>query len=187
MIQISLEIRFGWDQKLQRWEFERILHTPQFTQQELALSPRVWLVSGGAKGVTADCLLVLAKHSPDTFILLGRSALEEEPAWSLKVLDEELKEAALKELKSKGEKVTPKLLNQVVKQIQSSREINQTILKLEELGSTAVYVQADISDQVAFGRADQAHNKGLWPDNGPYSRGWGSCGSEAGTEVDSRV
>ena len=27
----------GWDQKLQRWEFERILHTPQFTQQELAL------------------------------------------------------------------------------------------------------------------------------------------------------
>ena len=143
----------GWDQNLQRWEFERILHTPQFSQQELALSPRVWLVSGGAKGVTADCLLALAKHSPDTFILLGRSALEEEPAWALKVLDEELKEAALKELKSKGEKVTPKLLNQVLKQIQSSREINQTILKLEELGSTAVYVQADISDQAAFGRA----------------------------------
>ena len=44
----------GWDQNLQRWEFERILHTPQFTQQELALSRRVWLVSGGAKGVTAD-------------------------------------------------------------------------------------------------------------------------------------
>ena len=143
----------GWDQNLQRWEFERILHTPQFSQQELALSPRVWLVSGGAKGVTADCLLALAKHSPDTFILLGRSALEEEPAWAFKVLDEELKEAALEVLKSKGEKVTPKLLNQVLKQIQSSREINQTILKLEELGSTAVYVQADISDQAAFGRA----------------------------------
>ena len=156
----------GWDQNLQRWEFERILHTPQFTQQELALSPRVWLVSGGAKGVTADCLLALAKHSSDTFILLGRSALEEEPAWAFKVLDEELKEAALEEFKSKGEKITPNLLNQALKQIQSTREINQTILKLEELGSTAVYVQADISDQAQFGRAIKPIIKQLGPITG---------------------
>ena len=141
----------GWDQNRQRWEFERILHTPQFTQQELALSPRVWLVSGGAKGVTADCLLALAKHSSDTFILLGRSALEEEPAWAFKVLDKELKEAALKELKTKDEKATPKLLNQMIRKVKSTREINQTIHKLEELGSTPVYVQADISNRSAFG------------------------------------
>ena len=96
---------------------------------------------------------------------MGRSALEEEPAWALKVLDEKLKEAALKELKSKGEKVTPKLLNQVLNQIQSSREINQTIFKLEELGSTAVYVQADISDQAAFGRAI----KPIIKDSGPIT------------------
>ena len=65
----------GWDQHLQRWEFERILHIPQMSQQELPFSSRVWLVSGGAKGVTSDCLLALAKQSPDTFILLGLSLI----------------------------------------------------------------------------------------------------------------
>jgi len=28
----------GWDQNLQRWEYERVLHIPQFTQQELPFS-----------------------------------------------------------------------------------------------------------------------------------------------------
>ena len=141
----------GWDQHLQRWEFERILHIPQMSQQELPFSSRVWLVSGGAKGVTSDCLLALAKQSPDTFILLGRSALEEEPAWAFEVLNQDLKEAALKELKSKGEKATPKLLNQMIKLVQSNREINHTIQKLKELAATPVYVEADISSQSAFG------------------------------------
>ncbi|MFZ8920225.1 MAG: hypothetical protein ACO20P_12305, partial [bacterium] len=85
----------GWDQNLQRWEYERVLHIPQLSQQELPLSSRVWLVSGGAKGVTSDCLLALAKLSPDTFILLGRTILEDEPAWASEVPDKDLKEAFL--------------------------------------------------------------------------------------------
>ncbi|MFZ9095700.1 MAG: SDR family NAD(P)-dependent oxidoreductase [bacterium] len=141
----------GWDQNLQRWEYERVLHIPQLSQQELPLSSRVWLVSGGAKGVTSDCLLALAKLSPDTFILLGRTVLEEEPAWASEVPDKDLKEAVLNEFKTKGEKATPKLINQMIKQVQASREINFTIQKLKELGATPVYVQADISNHSALG------------------------------------
>ncbi len=141
----------GWDQNLQRWEYERVLHIPQLSQQELPLSSRVWLVSGGAKGVTSDCLLALAKLSPDTFILLGRTVLEEEPAWASEVPDKDLKEAVLNEFKTKGEKATPKLVNQMIKQVQASREINFTIQKLKELGATPVYVQADISNHSALG------------------------------------
>ena len=141
----------GWDQNLQRWEYERVLHIPQLSQQELPLSSRVWLVSGGAKGVTSDCLLALAKLSPDTFILLGRTVLEEEPAWASGVPDKDLKEAVLNEFKTKGEKATPKLVNHLIKQVQASREINFTIQKLKELGATPVYVQADISNHSALG------------------------------------
>ena len=141
----------GWDQNLQRWEYERVLHIPQLSQQELPLSSRVWLVSGGAKGVTSDCLLALAKLSPDTFILLGRTVLEEEPAWASEVPDKDLKEAVLNEFKTKGEKATPKLVNHLIKQVQASREINFTIQKLKELGATPVYVQADISNHSALG------------------------------------
>ena len=141
----------GWDQNLQRWEYERVLHIPQFTQQELPFSSRVWLVSGGAKGVTSACLLALAKQSPDTFILLGRTALAEEPAWASEVHDKDLKEAFLKEITNKGEKATPKLINQMIKQVQASREINRTIQKLKELRATPIYVQANISDQSGLG------------------------------------
>ncbi len=141
----------GWDQNLQRWEYERVLHIPQLSQQELPLSSRVWLASGGAKGVTSDCLLALAKLSPDTFILLGRTVLEEEPAWASEVPDKDLKEAVLNEFKTKGEKATPKLVNHLIKQVQASREINFTIQKLKELGATPVYVQADISNHSALG------------------------------------
>ena len=141
----------GWDQNFQRWEYERVLHIPQLSQQELPLSSRVWLVSGGAKGVTSDCLLALAKLSPDTFILLGRTVLEEEPAWASEVPDKDLKEAVLNEFKTKGEKATPKLVNHLIKQVQASREINFTIQKLKELGATPVYVQADISNHSALG------------------------------------
>ncbi|MDG2197749.1 MAG: SDR family NAD(P)-dependent oxidoreductase [SAR324 cluster bacterium] len=141
----------GWDQNLQRWEFERVLHVPQLTQQELPLSSRVWLVSGGAKGVTSDCLLALAKQSPDTFILLGRTALAEEPAWASEVPDKDLKEAVLKKITNKREKTNPKLINQMIKQVQASREIIRTIQKLKELGATPIYVQANISDQSGLG------------------------------------
>ena len=141
----------GWDQNFQRWEYERVLHIPQLSQQELPLSSRVWLVSGGAKGVTSDCLLALAKLSPDTFILVGRTVLEEEPAWASGVPDKDLKEAVLNEFKTKGEKATPKLVNHLIKQVQASREINFTIQKLKELGATPVYVQADISNHSALG------------------------------------
>ncbi|MGA1121203.1 MAG: SDR family NAD(P)-dependent oxidoreductase, partial [bacterium] len=83
--------------------------------------------------------------------LLGRTVLEEEPAWASEVPDKDLKEAVLNEFKTKGEKATPKLINQMIKQVQASREINFTIHKLKELGATPVYVQADISNHSALG------------------------------------
>ena len=70
----------------------------------------VVLVTGGAKGITADCSVEIAKYSKCSLILIGRSVLQEtEPEWALgKLTEEELKTSALISFKSKLQKVTPK-------------------------------------------------------------------------------
>ncbi len=49
----------------------------------------VFLVSGGAKGITAKCTIRLAQKHPCKFILLGRSELtESEPEYVQGCFDE---------------------------------------------------------------------------------------------------
>ena len=57
----------------------------------------VFLVSGGARGVTAECVVKLAETKPCNFILLGRSLLEDEPEWAKSVGEDKvkLKQAAM--------------------------------------------------------------------------------------------
>ena len=88
----------------------------------------VFLVSGGAKGVTASCVLELAKHTQCKFILLGRSELNEtEPEWAASCADETaLKQAAMLELKNSGEKPTPVLVEKFISPVLSQREVLQT-------------------------------------------------------------
>ena len=60
----------------------------------------VFLVSGGARGITADCVIDLAKAYKSSFILLGRTDISgEEPLWAKSKDGNDLKMAALNELK----------------------------------------------------------------------------------------
>ncbi|MFN4955268.1 MAG: beta-ketoacyl synthase N-terminal-like domain-containing protein, partial [Aphanizomenon sp.] len=43
---------------------------------------QVFLVSGGAKGITAQCVIKIAQEYQCKFIILGRSSAEPEPVWS---------------------------------------------------------------------------------------------------------
>ena len=58
-------------------------------ERATSLTPAgVWLVSGGAKGVTAQCVIRLARQYHAKFILLGRSELAgAEPEWASGVTD----------------------------------------------------------------------------------------------------
>ncbi len=51
---------------------------PPKPRAALPISP-VWLVTGGGRGVTADCTVELARRTGGTFFLLGRSGLTEWP------------------------------------------------------------------------------------------------------------
>ncbi|CAA0124072.1 Phenolphthiocerol synthesis polyketide synthase type I Pks15/1 [BD1-7 clade bacterium] len=108
----------------------------------------VFLVSGGAKGVTAHCVIRLAKEYHSKFILLGRSRFDaNEPTWAAGIADEaELKKAAMQALIAAGDKPTPVKVQQFIKPILANREIAGTLAAIEQAGGQAQYVSADVTN-----------------------------------------
>lgn len=108
----------------------------------------VLLVSGGAKGITAECAIRIAEEARCRFILVGRSALlEAEPEWASGIQDAaQLQNSALAFFQKKGEKATPKMLQGAMGDVLSSREINSTLERIREHGGQAVYISADVTD-----------------------------------------
>ncbi|WP_022941396.1 type I polyketide synthase [Psychromonas hadalis] len=125
----------------------------------------LFLVSGGAKGVTAHCVIRLAQTYKSKFILLGRSKYESnEPSWANGVTDEvALKKAAMQHLIASGEKPTPVAVNNFIKPVLANREIGQTLNAIQNAGGVAEYVSADVTDKVAVQNA-VAPITDLWGD-----------------------
>ncbi len=115
-------------------------------------SSSVVLVSGGARGITAQCVIKLAERAGCKFILLGRSGLEENlPHWAKNGHSEaELKRFIMEDLVTRGQKPTPQSVQSLYRRITSSREIEDTLTKIRQAGGQAEYVQVDITDQRAL-------------------------------------
>jgi NAD(P)-dependent dehydrogenase (short-subunit alcohol dehydrogenase family) len=114
----------------------------------------VFLVSGGAKGITALCVMKLAKRYRCRFILAGRSAIVPEPDWAKNVNDEaQLKRNALEYCKTTGKSPTPKLIQNMVRQVLSSREITETLQVVHHAGGLAEYISVDVTDFSALKNA----------------------------------
>jgi acyl transferase domain-containing protein len=112
-------------------------------------SSSVVLVSGGARGITAQCVIHLAARSHCKFILLGRSGYDEiEPDWARNVADEvELKRRIMGNLQAGGEKPSPSKIQKVYKSIQSGREVGETLRSVREAGGQAEYLSVDITNR----------------------------------------
>jgi acyl carrier protein len=110
----------------------------------------VIVVSGGARGVTAACVIEWAYETQATFILLGRTPLEPEPAACAGVTDDAgLKRALLADAKARGVTLTPAALGKLASKVQAGREVRETIARVQEVGGRAVYVTASVTDAVA--------------------------------------
>ena len=109
----------------------------------------LFLVSGGAKGVTAHCVIRLAQTYQSKFILLGRSKYESgEPSWANGITDEvALKKAAMQHLIASGEKPTPVAVNNFIKPVLANREIRLTLDAIQAAGGIAQYISADVTDK----------------------------------------
>lgn len=111
-------------------------------------SSSVVIVSGGGRGITAQCVIYLAQQYHCKFILLGRSQiLDPEPEWSLSCQDEsELKRQIMQHLATQNEKPTPKKVQSLYQQLCQSREIKQTLSEIEKVGGKAEYCSVNVTD-----------------------------------------
>ena len=117
-------------------------------------SDSVVLVSGGARGVTAQCVAELARQYHCRFVLLGRSSLAEpEPSWAEGCNDEsQLKRQIMQAMLAREQRPTPVLVEQAYRRIRAHREILATLQAVREVGGEVDYVSVDITDREALGQ-----------------------------------
>ena len=124
-------------------------------------SDDIWLVSGGGSGVTAASIIGVANASQKagaTFLLLGRSKLDEETSGWLDWSDDKLNQRKM-ELResliatSESGKVTMVEWNNAWTKLTRSMDIYRTINEIEATGNNAEYHSANVRDTEAISAA----------------------------------
>ncbi|MDP3541309.1 MAG: SDR family NAD(P)-dependent oxidoreductase [Elusimicrobiota bacterium] len=105
------------------------------------------IVTGGARGVTAECALALAKAFKPRLVLVGRSPLPgTEPAEYASAANE----SALRSLIAKSSSgLSPKEIGARAKDVLAAREIRSTLSRLTAAGAEARYRAVDARDAAA--------------------------------------
>ncbi|MCI4645145.1 MAG: SDR family NAD(P)-dependent oxidoreductase [Hyphomonadaceae bacterium] len=111
-------------------------------------TPGVWLVSGGARGVTSDCVLALAERlGGGTVLLAGRSPIAPWPEGIADTGDlKALRLALIEKARAQGEKPLPKEVDRAARAALAGREIRATLAGLQACGVRAEYLQLDLGD-----------------------------------------
>jgi NAD(P)-dependent dehydrogenase (short-subunit alcohol dehydrogenase family)/acyl carrier protein len=118
-----------------------------FTPTEaMPFGPRdVIIVTGGARGVTAEVAVELARNGA-TLVLLGRSPEpQSEPADIAECRDD----VALKRKLASRANATPRQIDAEVKTILAAREVGKTLERVSSAGGRAVYRTVDVRDRDA--------------------------------------
>ncbi len=113
------------------------------------LGPKdVVVISGGARGVTAEAALALARQYRPTLILLGRSPLpDDEPEWLRGLTDErEIKRLIAIQANGSG---SPREINRRYREFAAQREIRANLERIAAAGSRVSYRSVDVRDRVA--------------------------------------
>jgi NAD(P)-dependent dehydrogenase (short-subunit alcohol dehydrogenase family)/acyl carrier protein len=108
----------------------------------------VVVISGGARGVTAEVAIALAASSRATLLLLGRSdEPQAEPAW----LDGLTSEAEIKKavIANADGPLKPRDIGRKYQEILGNREIRSTLRRVKEAGGQAIYRSVDLRDSDA--------------------------------------
>jgi acyl transferase domain-containing protein/NADP-dependent 3-hydroxy acid dehydrogenase YdfG len=107
----------------------------------------VCVVSGGARGVTAEAAALFAKTHRLRLVLLGRTRLEPWPE-GIPLSDDAgiLTSALAMRAKARGETPDLRRLRQAAQGLASQRQVQATLDRLADDGVTARYAAADIAD-----------------------------------------
>jgi NAD(P)-dependent dehydrogenase (short-subunit alcohol dehydrogenase family) len=120
----------------------------------LAIDPSwVILITGGARGITADVARFLAEHYRPTLLLTGRSPLPppaESPETAGLTSPQELKAALMARLGGTGHPAPLSQVEAAYTRLLQDREIRNNIAAMERHGATVHYFSVDVRDEAAF-------------------------------------
>ena len=114
----------------------------------------VFLVTGGARGVTAEIARQLAEHHQPTLILAGASPLPagpEPPDTAGTTELPKLKAALTARLRASSATVKPAAVEAALQRLLKDREIVQSIEGLRRAGAKVEYHSVDVRNEAAFG------------------------------------
>ena len=123
----------------------------------------VLVITGGAKGITAEVALDLAQRFGCGLALVGRTPLTHPDPLGVDMNAE--KERVRAEIEARGERVTPVKIRDGLSRLESERTIAQNVLRMREAGSDVEYFACDVADETSvrdmiervaarFGRVD---------------------------------
>jgi acyl transferase domain-containing protein len=133
---------------------------PRLAALDAAAPPRLdiqpdWviLVTGGARGITAEVACHLAERYRPTLALVGRSALperEESPETRELSSPQALKAALLAAMRRTGQAVTVSNVEAAYQRLLKDREMRAALCRIEATGAKVRYYQADARDEAAM-------------------------------------
>nr|WP_321398231.1 SDR family NAD(P)-dependent oxidoreductase [uncultured Desulfobacter sp.] len=108
----------------------------------------VVVISGGARGVTAECAIALARQCPAQIALLGRSEPPfEEPVWLEGMESPSQMKQAIFANAFDNEKPTPARVETEYRRFASNRDIKANLTRIQESGNEVAYYCVDIRDR----------------------------------------
>ncbi|MHA1205163.1 MAG: SDR family NAD(P)-dependent oxidoreductase, partial [Candidatus Heimdallarchaeaceae archaeon] len=150
----------NWDKNLEviysegkRYIFSHMRKIPleQLQKEKIELTEDdLILVTGGARGITYECIKELTKDAKPSIAIVGRTKLPEDVSELLFLTDKEIankKEEIKEKLAQENEKVTPVMIEKAWKRFLNTVEIAKNILYLIENEVNANYYSADVSDE----------------------------------------
>jgi NAD(P)-dependent dehydrogenase (short-subunit alcohol dehydrogenase family)/acyl carrier protein len=123
-------------------------HTARQIQRDWVI-----LVTGGARGITAEVARRLAEHCQPLLVLAGTSPLPgpESPDTAGLLEAVKIKAALTARLQSSGAAVKPAAVEAAYQRLMKDREISRTLEALTGAGSRVEYQSVDVRDEAAFG------------------------------------
>lgn len=110
----------------------------------------VWLVTGGARGITAHCIEALA-HPGATIVVTGRTPQPAPEAREYAGLSRtELRDAIMALARAQGEHIAPARIEARVAEILLQREIRSNLDRLRAIGANVEYHAVDVRDENAM-------------------------------------
>ena len=118
--------------------------TPEQLPSVAPTKEQVLLITGGAKGITAEVAFDLASRYGCALALVGRTPLDIEDPLAVDLA--KAKADAKAEIEAKGERATPKAVRDALWSLNSQRVIAANVKRMRDAGSDVEYFACDVAD-----------------------------------------